>query len=195
MRAGCDFEHELAAGDGIRSPNEYRAVYSRLDQLRLKFVLRETSIQGVERGGDPWVVDLLQIPPVLIGIDDRHHSSFGLKFRIRSTRRYRAGYLNIPAQVIVNRRKLQTLRNEGELYEMKDFTARSSNSNACPSDFVYRRVRRRSPIVVTAAGIEIALGRVEAPADIAGFVSFLASSETSYMTGQSFVFDGGVVFR
>jgi meso-butanediol dehydrogenase/(S,S)-butanediol dehydrogenase/diacetyl reductase len=42
---------------------------------------------------------------------------------------------------------------------------------------------------------DIALGRVETPEDVAGFVSYLASADADYMTGQSVVFDGGVVFR
>jgi meso-butanediol dehydrogenase/(S,S)-butanediol dehydrogenase/diacetyl reductase len=42
---------------------------------------------------------------------------------------------------------------------------------------------------------DIALGRVETAEDVAGFVSYLASPDADYMTGQSVVFDGGVVFR
>jgi meso-butanediol dehydrogenase/(S,S)-butanediol dehydrogenase/diacetyl reductase len=42
---------------------------------------------------------------------------------------------------------------------------------------------------------DIALGRVETPQDVAGFVSYLASRDADYMTGQSVVFDGGVIFR
>ncbi len=41
----------------------------------------------------------------------------------------------------------------------------------------------------------IALGRAETPTDVANFVSFLASSDSDYMTGQSVLIDGGIVYR
>lgn len=44
-----------------------------------------------------------------------------------------------------------------------------------------------------AAGIP--LGRVQTPEDVASFVSYLASSDADYMTGQSVMIDGGVVMR
>ena len=40
----------------------------------------------------------------------------------------------------------------------------------------------------------IPLGRLEVPADVAGVVSFLASSDAAYVTGQSIVVDGGMWF-
>jgi meso-butanediol dehydrogenase/(S,S)-butanediol dehydrogenase/diacetyl reductase len=40
----------------------------------------------------------------------------------------------------------------------------------------------------------IALGRVETPEDVATFVSYLASPDSDYMTGQSVMIDGGVLF-
>ena len=40
----------------------------------------------------------------------------------------------------------------------------------------------------------ITLGRVETPEDVAKFVSYLASDDSDYMTGQSVMIDGGVVF-
>ena len=39
----------------------------------------------------------------------------------------------------------------------------------------------------------IPLGRPEVPADVAGAVSFLASHDSDYMTGQTIVVDGGLV--
>lgn len=39
----------------------------------------------------------------------------------------------------------------------------------------------------------IALGRVQTPDDVAGFVSFLAGPDSDYMTGQSVMIDGGIV--
>lgn len=40
----------------------------------------------------------------------------------------------------------------------------------------------------------IPLGRLETPTDVAGVVSFLASPDSAYMTGQSLVVDGGMWF-
>ena len=40
----------------------------------------------------------------------------------------------------------------------------------------------------------IALGRVETPEDVASFVSYLASKDSDYMTGQSVMIDGGIIF-
>jgi meso-butanediol dehydrogenase/(S,S)-butanediol dehydrogenase/diacetyl reductase len=40
----------------------------------------------------------------------------------------------------------------------------------------------------------IALGRVEEPEDVASFLSYLASRDSDYMTGQSVMIDGGVLF-
>lgn len=39
----------------------------------------------------------------------------------------------------------------------------------------------------------IALGRVQTPEDVASFVSYLASPDADYMTGQAGVIDGGIV--
>lgn len=40
----------------------------------------------------------------------------------------------------------------------------------------------------------IALGRVSVPEDVAKYVSFLASPDSDYMTGQSVMIDGGIQF-
>jgi meso-butanediol dehydrogenase / (S,S)-butanediol dehydrogenase / diacetyl reductase len=40
----------------------------------------------------------------------------------------------------------------------------------------------------------ITMGRVQSPEDVASFVSHLASSDSDYMTGQSVLIDGGVLF-
>jgi meso-butanediol dehydrogenase/(S,S)-butanediol dehydrogenase/diacetyl reductase len=39
----------------------------------------------------------------------------------------------------------------------------------------------------------IPLGRVQTPDDVAGFVSYLASPDADYMTGQAVMIDGGIV--
>lgn len=41
----------------------------------------------------------------------------------------------------------------------------------------------------------IALGRAQTPEDVAAFVSFLASPDSDYMTGQAPIIDGGLVYR
>lgn len=41
----------------------------------------------------------------------------------------------------------------------------------------------------------IALGRAETPEDVASFVSYLASPDADYMTGQAPLIDGGMVYR
>lgn len=41
----------------------------------------------------------------------------------------------------------------------------------------------------------ITLGRVSEPAEVAGVVSVLAGPDSDYITGQSLVVDGGMVFN
>lgn len=42
---------------------------------------------------------------------------------------------------------------------------------------------------------DISLGRTQEPEDVANLVSFLASKDSDYITGQSIVTDGGMVYR
>ncbi len=42
-------------------------------------------------------------------------------------------------------------------------------------------------------GEGIALGRFQTPADVAALVSYLASADADYITGQSIITDGGIV--
>ena len=44
------------------------------------------------------------------------------------------------------------------------------------------------------SGELIALGRVSVPEDVAKLVAFLASSDSDYVTGQTQVVDGGIIF-
>lgn len=48
--------------------------------------------------------------------------------------------------------------------------------------------------VFAALGKTVALGRPARPEDIAGVVSFLASEGSDYVTGQTVVVDGGMVY-
>ena len=41
----------------------------------------------------------------------------------------------------------------------------------------------------------IALGRPETPEDVAALVSFMARGDSDYITGQSIITDGGLVYR
>jgi meso-butanediol dehydrogenase/(S,S)-butanediol dehydrogenase/diacetyl reductase len=41
----------------------------------------------------------------------------------------------------------------------------------------------------------ILVGRTQEPEDVASLVSFLASSDSDYITGQAIITDGGMVFR
>ncbi|MBB2204958.1 acetoin reductase [Gluconacetobacter takamatsuzukensis] len=41
----------------------------------------------------------------------------------------------------------------------------------------------------------IALGRAQTPEDVAGLVSYLSGPDSDYMTGQSVLIDGGLVYR
>lgn len=44
-------------------------------------------------------------------------------------------------------------------------------------------------------GEDIALGRFQEPEDVAGLCLFLASDDSNYITGQSIIVDGGMVYR
>ncbi len=57
----------------------------------------------------------------------------------------------------------------------------------------YMNVERGEAFKAFSEGI--ALGRTQTPVDVANFVSFLASSDSDYMTGQSVIIDGGMLFE
>lgn len=56
------------------------------------------------------------------------------------------------------------------------------------------RLLGKQPGEVMAEAIaRIPLGRVETPEDVAGFVAYLLSDDSDYMTGQNISYDGGMV--
>ena len=57
----------------------------------------------------------------------------------------------------------------------------------------YMNVERGEALKAFSEGI--ALGRTQTPADVANFVSYLASPDADYMTGQSVIMDGGMLFE
>ncbi|MFL6131835.1 MAG: SDR family oxidoreductase [Nocardioidaceae bacterium] len=61
-------------------------------------------------------------------------------------------------------------------------------------DDMTRRTGQPTGTAMQAMSQAIALGRLETPTDVAGVVSFLASSDAAYITGQSIVVDGGMWF-
>ena len=63
-------------------------------------------------------------------------------------------------------------------------------------DFSFLGPRRYTAEIARAQAMlaGIPLGRLEVPADVAGVVSFLASPDSAYVTGQSIVVDGGMWF-
>jgi meso-butanediol dehydrogenase / (S,S)-butanediol dehydrogenase / diacetyl reductase len=61
-------------------------------------------------------------------------------------------------------------------------------------DEMTRRTGQPTGMAMQAMTQAIALGRLETPADVAGVVSFLASPDAAYITGQSIVVDGGMWF-
>jgi meso-butanediol dehydrogenase/(S,S)-butanediol dehydrogenase/diacetyl reductase len=56
------------------------------------------------------------------------------------------------------------------------------------------RTQAQAGSAMEAMKASIALGRLETPEDVAGVVSFLASPDAAYITGQSIVVDGGFWF-
>jgi meso-butanediol dehydrogenase/(S,S)-butanediol dehydrogenase/diacetyl reductase len=61
-------------------------------------------------------------------------------------------------------------------------------------DEMTRRTGQPTGAAMQAMTEAIALGRLETPTDVAGVVSFLASPDAAYITGQSIVVDGGMWF-
>ncbi len=76
----------------------------------------------------------------------------------------------------------------------KEYAARGVLVNCIAPGFIETDMTADLPTAAKAALLEsIPLGRLGAPADIAGVVAFLASDLGAYITGQVLVVDGGMI--
>ncbi len=76
----------------------------------------------------------------------------------------------------------------------KELASRNVLANAIAPGFIETDMTAAlTPEARAALAEQIPLGRLGAPADVAGVVAFLASDLASYITGQLFVVDGGMV--
>ncbi|MCE9610357.1 MAG: SDR family oxidoreductase, partial [Chthoniobacter sp.] len=76
----------------------------------------------------------------------------------------------------------------------KEYAARGVLVNCIAPGFIETDMTAALPETARAALLEsIPLGRLGAPADIAGTVAFLASDMGAYITGQVLVVDGGMI--
>jgi len=76
----------------------------------------------------------------------------------------------------------------------KELASRNVLANAVAPGFIDTDMTKAlTPDAREQLSAQIPLGRLGAPADIAGLVAFLASEHASYITGHVFVVDGGMV--
>ncbi len=76
----------------------------------------------------------------------------------------------------------------------KELASRNILANAVAPGFIETDMTAAmTPDARTELGSQIPLGRLGTPGDIAGMCAFLASEHASYITGQLFVVDGGLV--
>ncbi|HEV7705735.1 MAG TPA: 3-oxoacyl-[acyl-carrier-protein] reductase [Gemmatimonadaceae bacterium] len=76
----------------------------------------------------------------------------------------------------------------------KELASRNILANAVAPGFIETDMTAAmTPEARTALGAQIPVGRLGTPGDIAGVCAFLASEHASYITGQVFVVDGGLV--
>jgi 3-oxoacyl-[acyl-carrier protein] reductase len=76
----------------------------------------------------------------------------------------------------------------------KELASRNILANAVAPGFIETDMTAAmTPEARTELGAQIPMGRLGTPGDIAGVCAFLASEHASYITGQVFVVDGGLV--
>jgi 3-oxoacyl-[acyl-carrier protein] reductase len=76
----------------------------------------------------------------------------------------------------------------------KELSSRNINVNAVAPGFIQTEMTDRLPQELREKMKEaIPLNRLGSPQDVAGVCLFLASSDSSYITGQTIVVDGGMV--
>jgi 3-oxoacyl-[acyl-carrier protein] reductase len=77
----------------------------------------------------------------------------------------------------------------------REFASRGVRCNAVAPGFIETDMTAKLPDSVREALMgEIALGRLGSPEDVASAVTFLASDDASYITGQVLAIDGGMTF-
>lgn len=77
----------------------------------------------------------------------------------------------------------------------RELAPRGVRANAIAPGFIETDMTAALPDAVRAASLgQIALGRFGAAADVANAVSFLASDDAGYITGQTIAVDGGMTF-
>lgn len=75
----------------------------------------------------------------------------------------------------------------------REFASRGIRCNAVAPGYIQTEMTAKlSPDVTEKLLNQIPLGKLGSPADVAGVCLFLASSESSYITGQTIVVDGGM---
>jgi 3-oxoacyl-[acyl-carrier protein] reductase len=76
----------------------------------------------------------------------------------------------------------------------KELASRNILANAVAPGFIETDMTAAmTPEASAALAAQIPLGRLGTPGDVAGMCAFLASEYASYITGQLFVVDGGLV--
>ncbi len=70
-----DLEHVVGVLGGVGRLDDHRTIDPGRGELRLQFDLLERPVERAEVRGQPRVLDPVQIPQVLVGVDDRHHAS------------------------------------------------------------------------------------------------------------------------
>ena len=76
----------------------------------------------------------------------------------------------------------------------KELASRNINANAVAPGFIQTEMTAKLPEEIKKKMLEaIPLGKLGTPEDVANVCLFLASQESSYITGQTITIDGGMV--